>query len=85
MKVWMVLETTRDDLDWDCDVTLYETKEKAMEYLKERNKVLFRNYDVEYWREREPEDTYYSEDEFGVEYNDNGGGYSLGLHETEVF
>ena len=84
MKVWVVWETTREDLDWDDDFTIYETKEKAMEYLKERNKVLFRNYDVEYWREREPEDTYYSEDEFGVEYNDNGGGYSLGLHEMEV-
>ena len=48
MKVWMVLETTRDDLDWDCDVTLYETKEKAEEYLKKRNEILYRNYEVEY-------------------------------------
>jgi hypothetical protein len=84
MKVWVVWETTRDDLDWDDDFTIYETKEKAMEYLKKRNEVLYYNYNVEYWREREPEDTYYREDEFGFEYNDNGGGYSLGLHEMEV-
>lgn len=84
MKVWVVWERTRDELDWDDDFTIYETKEKAMKYLKDRNEVLFRNYDVEYWREREPEDTYYKEDNFGVEYYDDGGGYSLGLHEMEV-
>lgn len=84
MKVFLVVEVTRDDLDWDCRHKIFSTEEKAIKYLEERNKDLYYNYDVEYWLKEDKENTKYDKTEDSVSYYDNNGGYEIAIHEEEV-
>lgn len=82
MKVWLVMEKERQKTDISCDVTLFDTKEKAQKYLEDRDKILYKRYNVKHCIEYM--DGSYRKSIFGIRYKCGCDYYSLGIHETEV-
>lgn len=87
MKVYVMLEITRDDFGGDnVSFGVFDTFEKAKAELVKRNKKLYRNYDVEENLKISNYAEYQEYDEVthDVDYHDDYGSYYLEIKEMEV-
>ncbi len=91
MKVYLVEEHTDDNIgDHNYQTLVFGTREKAVSYVKDRNSVLYRNFEVEEMLKEH--NAFYKEidDEVGlyaIHYWDNEGNedsYDLIINQSEV-